>query len=87
MKNISKDTKIKNSKDINLRPDHKDLSNHLDTKAYFRQLKLRLRIGFLIAFVVPFVALSVYFHFQFDTLPVHYGELSAKFKMGQRCIY
>jgi len=54
-----------NSKNKNLSPDQKDLSSHLDTRAYFRQLKLRLRIGFLVAFVVPFVALSVYFHFQF----------------------
>ncbi|MGD9226828.1 MAG: cache domain-containing protein, partial [Desulfobacterales bacterium] len=37
-----------------------------DIKAYFRQLKLRLRIGLLSAFIVPLVALSVYFHFQFQ---------------------
>jgi two-component system NtrC family sensor kinase len=38
----------------------------IDTKAYFRKLKFRLRLGFLIAIVLPFVALSVYFHFQFN---------------------
>ena len=41
------------------------LSGQLDTIKYFRQLKWRLRIGFLIALVIPFAALSVYFHFQF----------------------
>ena len=60
MKNISK-----NAKNLGAHSDPKELSFHLDTKAYFRQLKLRLRIGSLIAFVLPFVALSVYFHFQF----------------------
>ncbi len=35
-------------------------------RSYFRQLKLRLIIGLLIAFVVPFGALSLYFHFQFS---------------------
>jgi two-component system NtrC family sensor kinase len=65
MKNISKDEISQNAKNLGSHPDPKDLSSHLDTKAYFRQLKLRLRIGFLIAFVLPLVALSVYFHFQF----------------------
>jgi two-component system NtrC family sensor kinase len=41
-------------------------NHHPDTKAYFRQLKWRFRIGLLIAFMVPLVALSVYFHFQFN---------------------
>ncbi|MGD8521218.1 MAG: ATP-binding protein [Desulfobacterales bacterium] len=53
----------------NLSP-HPDISgsqnHHPDTKAYFRQLKWRFRIGLLIAFMVPLVALSVYFHFQFN---------------------
>ncbi len=66
MKNISKNSKIKNSNDSNLRADHADWSNHLDTKAYFRKLKLRLGIGLLISFVVPLIALSAYFHFQFN---------------------
>ena len=65
MQNINKDSHIESPKVSSSRSDQNDLSFHLDTKAYFRQLKLRLRIGFLIAFVVPFVALSVYFHFQF----------------------
>jgi two-component system NtrC family sensor kinase len=39
---------------------------HPDIKAYFRQLRLRLRIGLLGAFIVPLAALSLYFHFQFQ---------------------
>jgi two-component system NtrC family sensor kinase len=54
------------AKDLNSHPDRKDLFIDLDTKAYFRKLRFRLRIGFLIAFVVPLVALSFYFHFQFS---------------------
>ena len=50
---------------------HPDLfkrrGNHQDIKAYFRQLRLRLRIGLLAAFIVPLAALSLYFHFQFKT--------------------
>ena len=65
MKIFRQNHKTKKSRDSSSRPDHKDGSVQLDTHAYFRQLKLRLRIGFLIAFVVPIVALSVYFHFQF----------------------
>jgi two-component system NtrC family sensor kinase len=48
---------------------HPDLfkfaANHQNIKAYFRQLRLRLRIGLLAAFIVPLAALSIYFHFQF----------------------
>ncbi|MBW2443241.1 MAG: ATP-binding protein [Deltaproteobacteria bacterium] len=44
---------------------HRAFPGQLDTQAYFRQLKWRLRIGFLIALVIPFAALSVYFRFQF----------------------
>jgi hypothetical protein len=44
---------------------HGAFPGQLDTPAYFRQLKWRLRIGFLIALAIPFAALSVYFHFQF----------------------
>jgi two-component system NtrC family sensor kinase len=40
--------------------------HHPDIKAYFRQLRLRLRIGLLSAFILPLAALSVYFHFQFQ---------------------
>jgi len=65
MKNILKNRKTRISQNSSTRTDHKDLSIPMDTHAYFRQLKLRLRIGSLIAFVVPIVALSVYFHFQF----------------------
>ncbi len=36
------------------------------TQAYFKQLRLRIRTGLLISFIVPLAALSVYFHFQFN---------------------
>jgi two-component system NtrC family sensor kinase len=54
----------------------KDLSSHADrfdvldkttnTRAYFKQLRLRFRIGLLVAFMLPLAALSAYFHFQFN---------------------
>ena len=54
----------------------KDLSSHSDrydvlnrttnTRTYFKQLRLRFRIGLLLSFVVPLAALSAYFHFQFN---------------------
>jgi len=54
----------------------KDLSAHsnrydvldrtTNTKAYFKQLRLRFRIGLLLSFLIPLAALSVYFHFQFN---------------------
>jgi two-component system, NtrC family, sensor kinase len=65
MEEIGKNKNQKNSKDLVSRPDPSGFSIPVDTKTYFRQLKIRLRIGFLVACVVPFAALSVYFHFQF----------------------
>ncbi len=54
----------------------KDLSSHSDrydvldrttnTRVYFSQLRLRIRLGLLLSFVVPLAALSAYFHFQFN---------------------
>jgi two-component system NtrC family sensor kinase len=53
-----------------------DMSSHSDsydvldrttnTRVYFSQLKLRIRLGLLLSFVVPLAALSAYFHFQFN---------------------
>ena len=54
-----------NSSDLRWMNNRKEATVALDTQAYFKQLKLRLKVGFLIAFVVPFVALSLYFHYQF----------------------
>jgi two-component system NtrC family sensor kinase len=54
-RNLSRQTDIFDSQD-----------HYPDIKAHFRQLRLRLRIGLLSAFIVPLVALSVYFHFQFQ---------------------
>ena len=55
---------------------HKDWSSHsnrydvldraTNTRAYFKQLRLRFRIGLLLSFIVPLAALSAYFHFQFN---------------------
>ena len=53
-------------KNLNGQPDlFESRSTQQDIKAYFRQLRLRLRIGLFCAFIVPLTALSVYFHFQF----------------------
>ena len=35
------------------------------TRGHFRRLRRRLRIGLVTAFVLPLIALSVYFHYQF----------------------
>ena len=68
MKPMNKSGKIESSSSSRSDRDPKDVSFLLDdTRAYFKQFKLRLSIAFLIAFVVPFVALSLYFHFQFTS--------------------
>lgn len=64
MKIIEKRDK-KNTEVAGFFAEQKDVSNQLDTNTYFRKLKYWLRVGVLIAFVIPFAALSVYFHFQF----------------------
>ena len=51
-------------------------SDPLDTPAYFRKLKFRLRFGVLVAFLVPLVTLSVYFHFQFTSTLKGSGKLN-----------
>ncbi|MEW6441979.1 MAG: ATP-binding protein [bacterium] len=48
---------------------------HPGTREYFRRLRLRLKIFFLIAFIVPLLILSVYFHFQFNLTLKRSGEL------------
>ena len=49
---------------------HSNRYNVLDkttnTRAYFKQLRLRFRVGLLMSFVIPLAALSAYFHFQFN---------------------
>ena len=42
------------------------LDRTTNTKAYFKQLRLRFRIGLLLSFLIPLAALSAYFHFQFN---------------------
>ncbi|MDH3829039.1 MAG: cache domain-containing protein, partial [Desulfobacterales bacterium] len=69
-------TKVKGNMEKAVSPKRQNLSPdpdmfgsdnyHPDIKAYFRQLRLRLRIGLLGAFIVPLAALSLYFHFQFQ---------------------
>ncbi len=66
MKTTKDGRKIKEHKNFNSSLDLNDSHLHLaDTRSYFRQLRFRLLIGFLIALIIPFAALSVYFHFQF----------------------
>ena len=70
------DSKVKRNMGKAVSPKRQNLSpdpdmfgsedHHPDIKAYFRQLRLRLRIGLLSAFIVPLAALSLYFHFQFQ---------------------
>ena len=38
----------------------------VETGEYYRRLKSRLRVAFLIAFLVPLAILSIYFHLQFN---------------------
>jgi len=57
--------------------DKNDIHNGaVDLGSYFRHLKLRLRIGLLIAFMVPLTALSAYFHFQFHFTLKETGKLN-----------
>jgi len=51
MNRMAKEPKAKNLKNSNAGPSDEDDPIHLDTKAYFRQLKFRLRIGSLFALV------------------------------------
>ena len=41
-------------------------SGSRDTRIYYRRLKRRIQIALLIAFLVPLILLSIYFHIQFD---------------------
>ena len=38
----------------------------LSTEDYYRRLRRRLRVGLLLAYLVPLLVLSLYFHFQFN---------------------
>ena len=42
------------------------LNKATNARAYFKQLRLRFRVGLLMSFIIPLAALSVYFHFQFN---------------------
>jgi len=42
------------------------LDKTINTRAYFKQLRLRFRTGLLMSFIFPLAALSAYFHFQFN---------------------
>ena len=50
-------------------------NGHATTEAYFRKLRLRLKLGLLAAFLTPLAALSVYFHFQFNATLKETGKL------------
>ncbi|MBW2468352.1 MAG: histidine kinase [Deltaproteobacteria bacterium] len=64
MENSTNNRRTKTAQDARARSDD-DLTGNLSAESYFRKLKLRLGIGLLISFVVPLVALSLYFHLQF----------------------
>jgi two-component system NtrC family sensor kinase len=56
-----------NNKEKSYHPDrYGTLDKITNTRAYFKQLRLRFRVGLLMSFLVPLAALSVYFHFQFN---------------------
>ena len=50
-------------------------STRTDTAEYFNKLRLRLKLGLLVAFSLPVVALAVYFHFQFNPTLRETGKL------------
>jgi two-component system NtrC family sensor kinase len=61
---------------LNLISYQNNASDPLDTPAYFRKLKFRLRFGVLVSFLVPLATLSVYFHFQFTSTLKGSGKLN-----------
>jgi two-component system, NtrC family, sensor kinase len=48
----------------------------VDLRSYFRQLERRFQIGLLIAFILPLIVLSAYFHLQFHTTLKETGMLN-----------
>ena len=50
-------------------------TNQRDTLENFARLRLRLKLGFLVAFFVPLGALYSYFHFQFNSTLKETGKL------------
>ncbi len=46
-----------------------------NTDRYFKRLRLRLKLAFLTAFVLPLIALSAYFHLQFNSTLREAGKL------------
>ncbi len=54
-----------------------DLNNgHIGMQTYFKRLKVWLVIGLLIAFMIPHIVLSAYFHFQFTSTLKDTGKLN-----------
>ena len=53
----------------------KSTNGGVKTDEYFRKLRLRLKLGLLAAFLTPLAALSVYFHFQFNSTLKETGKL------------
>ncbi|MBS3758998.1 MAG: histidine kinase [Desulfobacterales bacterium] len=49
-----------------------------DSQSYFRRLKKRLFISLILAFIVPLIILSGYFHFQFNATIEKNGELHVR---------
>ncbi len=50
-------------------------NGYAKSEAYFRKLRLRLKLGLLAAFLTPLAALSVYFHFQLNATLHETGKL------------
>ncbi len=48
----------------------------MDLKSYFRQLERRFLFGLLMAFLIPLISLSAYFHFQFQATLKETGKLN-----------
>ena len=46
-----------------------------NTEEYFSKLRLRLKLGFLVALLAPLATLSLYFHFQFNSTLKETGKL------------
>jgi len=51
------------------------VNGRVPTGEYFRRLRRRLKIGLSVAFIVPILILSAYFHFQFNTTLKESGKL------------
>jgi two-component system NtrC family sensor kinase len=66
---------IKNNKIVTFSKNNIALPNGDETKNYFRRLRKRLLASMAVAFLIPLVTLSVYFHIQFNLTLKNSSEL------------